>query len=364
MTSAYPPERGDLERASALARSFREQPTPELARSVQRGVASAISANERMQYAAAPLGQLRSCCPCSRSPTPACTSPAACSKGPSNRRSSSASCVGYAVGKPIGIMLGNWVATRPALHGPRPLISGPILFAAGTCAGIGFTVSLLISSLAFTGVDARRGQARRAVHAGARAAADVVCPVRSSNGFRREVRARQIRGTAEDIPDLTDDVDPERDHIRGPADAPVTLLEYGDFECPYCGQAEQTIRELLMAQGTDVRYVWRHLPLNDVHPFAQTGRRSVRGGRRPGELLGHVRHAARPPGGAPLERPDALRRGARPRRRAASRPNCATASTPTASSRTSPAPTRAASPARPRSSSTAAATTACMTCRR
>ena len=83
------------------------------------------------------------------------------------------------------------------------------------------------------------------------------------------MRARQIRGTAEDIPDLTDDVDPERDHIRGPEDAPVTLLEYGDFECPYCGQAEQTIRELLVAQGTDVRYVWRHLPLNDVHPFAQ-----------------------------------------------------------------------------------------------
>jgi protein-disulfide isomerase len=66
-----------------------------------------------------------------------------------------------------------------------------------------------------------------------------------------------------------EDVDPARDHIRGPDDAPVTLLEYGDFECPYCGQAEQTIRELLVSLGSDVRYVWRHLPLNDVHPFAQ-----------------------------------------------------------------------------------------------
>jgi protein-disulfide isomerase len=49
----------------------------------------------------------------------------------------------------------------------------------------------------------------------------------------------------------------------------VTLVEYGDFECPYCGQAEGVIRELLASFGDEVRYVWRHLPLNDVHPHAQ-----------------------------------------------------------------------------------------------
>jgi protein-disulfide isomerase len=65
-----------------------------------------------------------------------------------------------------------------------------------------------------------------------------------------------------------DDVDPERDHVRGPLDAPVTVVEYGDFECPYCGQAEPVVRELLRDFG-DVRYVWRHLPLSDVHPNAQ-----------------------------------------------------------------------------------------------
>ena len=63
-------------------------------------------------------------------------------------------------------------------------------------------------------------------------------------------------------------IDPERDHVRGPEDAPVTLVEYGDFECPYCGQAEPVIRELLAEIG-DLRYMWRHLPLSDVHPHAQ-----------------------------------------------------------------------------------------------
>ena len=83
------------------------------------------------------------------------------------------------------------------------------------------------------------------------------------------VRARQVAGTAEEILDLSDDVDPERDHIRGSNEAPVTLIEYGDYECPYCGQAEIVIRGLLESFGDDLRYVWRHLPLNDVHPNTQ-----------------------------------------------------------------------------------------------
>jgi protein-disulfide isomerase len=91
----------------------------------------------------------------------------------------------------------------------------------------------------------------------------------------RQLLARQIATTPGDVLDLVDDVDPGRDHIRGPDDAPVTLLEYGDFECPYCGQAEGVIRELLASFGNDVRYVWRHLPLNDVHVRAQLAAEAV-----------------------------------------------------------------------------------------
>jgi protein-disulfide isomerase len=82
------------------------------------------------------------------------------------------------------------------------------------------------------------------------------------------LRTRAILGRSPAIVDLADPVDKDRDHIRGPADAAVTLVEYGDLECPYCGQAEGVIREILTDFG-DLRYVWRHLPLTDVHPRAQ-----------------------------------------------------------------------------------------------
>jgi protein-disulfide isomerase len=151
---------------------------------------------------------------------------------------------------------------------PRAPISGPLLLEGGACAGIGFTVSLLISSLAFRGLhlqEAKIGTLSTLILAPA--ISWVVIHV--VQRLPAELRARQIARTSEAILDLSDDVDPARDHIRGPDDAPVTIVEYGDFECPYCGQAEASIRELLRESGNDVRYVWRHLPLNDVHPNAQ-----------------------------------------------------------------------------------------------
>jgi protein-disulfide isomerase len=266
-TSAYPPSREDLERAISLTRSFREQPTPELARSAQQGLLSAISVNERLQYDLHPwtsyvivplfalanagihlTGKLMS---------DAVSSPITLGI-----------LIGYVVGKPIGVFTGSWIASRPALHGPRSPISGPVLLIAGASAGIGFTVSLLVSSLAFSGE--RLDEAKLGT-----LATVIIAPIiawaatRALRKLPSTVRARQIGRTAEDILDLVGEVDPDRDHIRGSDDAPVTLVEYGDFECPYCGQAESVIRELLVERGDDVRYVWRHLPLTDVHPDAQ-----------------------------------------------------------------------------------------------
>ncbi len=266
-TTAYPASRERLEQATALTRSFREQPTPELARSAQQGVLSAISPNERLQYdlhpwvsyAIVPLFALANA---GVHFTGGLLSAAVTSS------ITLGILLGYLVGKPLGIVAGSWIASRPALHGPRLPLSGPALAMGGAFAGVGFTVSLLISSLAF------RGRSLDEARIGV-LATGVLAPVvgwlvmAAVRRLPAAVRTRQIHRTADDVLDLAEEVDPERDHVRGPHEAPVTLIEYGDFECEYCGQAEDVIRELLASRGGDVRYVWRHLPLNDVHPRAQ-----------------------------------------------------------------------------------------------
>lgn len=60
-----------------------------------------------------------------------------------------------------------------------------------------------------------------------------------------------------------------RDHIQGPANAPVTLVEYGDFECPYCGAAYLIIKKTQEIMRDQLRFVFRHFPLTQIHPHAQ-----------------------------------------------------------------------------------------------
>jgi Na+/H+ antiporter NhaA len=265
--SAYPPGRSELERATELARSFREQPTPELARSAALGVTSAISANERLQYRLHPWTSFVI------APLFALANAGIHVDGDLLGDAVSSPItlgivVGYVVGKPIGITAATWLATRPWVTGLRPTLSWPMIAGSGTVAGVGFTVSLLIADIAFDGRELDEAKV------GVLAAA-ILASVASFLVFRllarlpAEARARQLARTAEDLVDLSADVDPERDHIRGPDSAPVTLVEYGDYQCPYCGQAEEVIRELLDEFGDELRYAWRHLPLNDVHANAQ-----------------------------------------------------------------------------------------------
>ena len=67
---------------------------------------------------------------------------------------------------------------------------------------------------------------------------------------------------------LTIPVRPE-DHVQGPPDAPVTLVEYGDFECPHCGRAYPIIKAVQREMGDRLRFVYRHFPLTQVHSHAQ-----------------------------------------------------------------------------------------------
>jgi protein-disulfide isomerase len=59
-----------------------------------------------------------------------------------------------------------------------------------------------------------------------------------------------------------------RDAVLGPDDAPVTLLEYGDYECPFCGRAHGVLKEVLRRVGDEVRFAYRHFPLSQIHPHA------------------------------------------------------------------------------------------------
>jgi len=288
---AYPATRGDLEQASESFRLFREQPTPELARGARESVRLAISPNDRLQqlfhpwtsFLIVPLFALAN---------------AGISISPSFLARAYTSPVtlgilaGYVAGKPAGTVGAAWLLTRLSRGRIRPPVGWAAVTGAGAIAGIGFIVSLLIASLAFHGSEL--AEAKVGILSAALCASALGWAVfRITALLPKPLRARALLGTADTIIDLAVPVDPDYDHVRGPKEAPVTLVEYGDFECPYCGRAEPVVRELLAGYG-DVRYVWRHLPLTDVHPHAQLAAEATEAAASQGkfwqmhdQLLGH-----------------------------------------------------------------------------
>jgi Na+/H+ antiporter NhaA len=263
---AYPAQRRDLEQASESFRQFREQPTPELARDASESVRTALSPNDRLQqlfhpwvsYLIVPLFALANAGVGISGSflARAFTSPITLGI-----------LLGYVIGKPVGTVGAAWLLAKVSRGRIRPPIGWAAVTGAGVIAGIGFIVSLLIASLAFSGIEL--AEAKVGVLTAALCASVLTWVVfRLTALLPKRLRLRALLGTTESVIDLAVPVDADRDHIRGAADAPVTLLEYGDFECPYCGLAETAIRELLADSG-DLRYAWRHLPLTDVHPHAQ-----------------------------------------------------------------------------------------------
>jgi Na+/H+ antiporter NhaA len=298
MTYARPAARSDLERASDLFRMFREQPTPELAQSAREGVRTALSPNDRLQQIYHPLTSYVIV------PLFALSNTGVVISGSFLARAFTSPItlgilVGYVVGKPLGTAGAAWLVTRVSRGRIRPPVGWAAVAGAGAIGGIGFTVSLLIASLAFRG--AQLEEARVGVLSAAIVASALAWTVfRLVARLPKPLKIRALFGSSQVITDLAVPVDPERDHVRGPKKSPVTVVEYGDFECPYCGQAEPVVRELLADYG-DVRYVWRHLPLNDVHPNAQAAAEATEAATRQDAfwemhdlLLGH-QGALRPP---------------------------------------------------------------------
>ena len=263
--SAYTPSREALDRATGLVRRFREQPTVELARTATTSLRAALSPNERLEflyhpwtsYVIVPLFALANI-------------------GISINMSFLAHAyttpitlgvlIGYLVGKPVAVFGTSWLVSMMTRGRVRPPVGWGAVLGSGSIAGIGFTVALLIATRAFHGE--QLAEAKLGALSAAIVASVVTWSVYRVIGLLPTVRrSRALLGDADVILDLEPEVDVERDHFRGPATASVTIVEYGDFQCPYCGRAEPVVRDLM--HDADLRYVWRHLPLTDVHPQAQ-----------------------------------------------------------------------------------------------
>jgi protein-disulfide isomerase len=169
---------------------------------------------------------------------------------------------GLVAGKLIGVGGGALLAIRLRAGAmPRGVGPGQIL-GGGALSGIGFTVSLLIIGLAFDSAELRQEATVGVLIAGGLSILSGWVVFHLAAGLHGERTAT--------LPLVLDHpVEAGRDHIRGRPDAPMTLVEYGDFECPFCGAATGTIRELQSRFGDELRYVFRHLPLSDVHPQAE-----------------------------------------------------------------------------------------------
>ncbi|WP_458788560.1 Na+/H+ antiporter NhaA [Pseudonocardia phyllosphaerae] len=258
---AYPTQRHKVVAARQLFRDFWQSPSAASGRSVSRGLAKGTAVNERMHEFL-------------RLPTALLVVPifALANAGVDLRGGLLAAAVTSTVtwGIVLGLVLGKFLGIGLATLGAVRLGVGRLpqgvgvgsVFGGAALSGMGFTVSLLIIGLAFgTGSDLGR-EATLGV---------LVAMVLSGVlgwGIFRIAAVRWGEDTA-DLPRvLFPQVDPEVDHIRGQEDAQLTLVEFIDFECPFCAHATGGWEDLHEQFGDDLRYVVRHLPLVDEHPHA------------------------------------------------------------------------------------------------
>jgi Na+:H+ antiporter, NhaA family len=261
LVSAYPPRREAVESAGSLARAFRQSPQPALARQAKLSVERAISPNERIGALLVPWSSYVVV------PVFALANAGVHLTGDLLHRALTSPVtlgvfVALVVGKLVGVGTAATVAVRLRLGALPPGVSLSSVWGGAALSGLGFTVSLFVADLAFD--DPRlRDEARIGI-----LAAGVVATLLGLVWFR--VLGRRGPATPAAAARLLDPpVDPARDHVRGPVDAPLELVEYGDVECPFCGRATGVLAELRRRFGDDLRYVFRHLPLPDVHPHAE-----------------------------------------------------------------------------------------------
>lgn len=266
LVAARNPQRADVEFAAKLVSRFRQSPMAEVGDVARRGLSRAISVNERLQSFLHPwtsfwIVPLFAFANAGVDLREGVLSDALGSK------LTWGVVLGLVVGKFVGIGATALLSVRARIGTlPQGVRGGHVLGGAGL-SGIGFTVALLIAGLAFDDE-----QLRERATVGVLLAA-VLATVVGWATFR--VAALMGQRDA-DLPRLLSvPFDPERDRFRGSPQAPLTLVEYADFECPFCARATGVTKELSEGLGSRMTYVVRHLPLPDVHPHAELAARAV-----------------------------------------------------------------------------------------
>jgi Na+/H+ antiporter NhaA len=261
----FTPERQRVEEAVEVIRAFRQSPNSEYARAATRSLRDSISINERLQTGFGPYVSLL-------------VLPlfALANAGVRLDHDTMAAAVhspltwgviaGLVVGKFVGITGATALVRATGLGVLAPGLTIRRVTGGAALSGIGFTISLFIIELAIDD-PAKQDQARVGV-----LAASVLALLLGWATFR--ITDWLSPPVAVGMT-LIRDVDPDRDHLRGNPNAELTLVEYGDFECPFCSRATGSIDEVRAYFGHDrLRYVWRHLPLERVHPHAMDAARA------------------------------------------------------------------------------------------
>jgi Na+/H+ antiporter NhaA len=254
----FTPDRRQVEETVNMIRAFRQSPNSRYARAATRGLRESISINERLQTDVGPYVSFVVL------PLFALANAGVRLDGDSVIAALRSSLTwgivaGLVIGKFIGITGATWFMQRTGLGQLAP--GGTLRRVAGGAAlcGIGFTIALFIVDIAIT-EPARQDHARIGVllaSAIAFLAGWAIFRVTDWISPPEPVGLKLIRP-----------IDPDRDHIRGNPNASLTLVEYGDYECPFCSRATGGIDEVAAHFGDELRYVWRHLPLERVHPRA------------------------------------------------------------------------------------------------
>ena len=276
LVAARAPARDAVEGAAQRFRAFRQSPHVDVGRSAREGLQRAISVNERLQavlhpwtaYVVVPVFAFANAGIDLRGGVllEALTS-----------RVTWAVTVALVLGKLVGVAGTALLAVRAgAGRLPQGVAPGHVV-GGGALSGIGFTVSLLIVGLAFDDQQLR-DQATVGIF--------LAAVLATALGWFAFTATATWRGQVDaDLPRFLDrDVEVEVDHIAGPPEAPLTLVEYADFECPFCARATGVTAELRDRFGPRLRYVFRHLPLPDVHPHAELAARAAVAADRQGRF--------------------------------------------------------------------------------